>query len=1774
MQKPLLLSLLLFISFSALSQDWQWVRGVGGPDYSESKRIATDANGNSYVLGNFAQTFRLEGLELQGSPNGEVFLIKYDTNGLLKWAKQFGGTSIVEGEDLFADASGNLFITGNFKGTTSFGSYTLTSPNDRSLFVAKLDANGNVLWAKQSFSSAGDVKGRNLTVDLSGNTYVTGSFFESATFGSTSIQATKDEQVFINKYNSQGDLVWVKMAGGLGTCLTHGLTTDTNGNLYLTGQFWHTAVFGSTILYKNDPITSPGEIFLAKYDAAGNALWAKQAGGAGSDVASGITVDNNGNSYIIGFFTGTAQFGSATITGSVGKNICIAKFSTTGGLIWIKKHQGSGDAIGISIDLDASGNVVTTGYFKGSLSLENATLIAQGGFDTYFAKYDISGNITGAIQAGGSGTDYPKDLEVNTNGKIYFTGDFEGPATFGTSALSGEVVIGKLNSISYNQEPVPTITVGALNRSSMCLGTVMEVPFTTTGRFGADNTFTVQLSDYAGYFDNPTNIGSGTTSPITVRIPTDAYLGTRYRIRVVASSPKGIVKDNGANLTINNPPTVTASVAARTISAGSSTTLYASGADTYVWSPTIGLDNANSANPVATPTVTTTYIVTGTKDGCTSTASVLVKVEPIPTAGSIFKWNSVKYEGNIGSASGYGTGTDAKGNIYLVGSFSNSITFGSTTLNVPGYVGHDQIFLVKYSNNGQVLWVKQIGGDLHDYVSDFAVDANGNIYITGWFSSQMTIGTKTLVEDESAEGISYFVAKLNSEGEVAWANKIEGPNNSVTAITAAPNGEVYISGTFRTVATFNETSLTNNGNKLDYFLVKYTIDGKVVWGKSLTGSSIKGYRNTDLVTDSKGNLYATGSFSKGTLEIGPYILTSKIEFTNSFLAKFTPDGQVQWAKFIGQETSSYSHTTSRLITIDKNDKVYLAGEFNLYTKFDNVTLSNIGKSNNFLAKYDETGALLWVTETGGEVSGITTDTQGSIYTTGSFTNLANFGTKQLAITDQEYAAFVVKYDVNGQVIWAEQAIASEFWQISSGGISVDEKQNIYIAGSLDKGGTYTPITFGCQTITLIKPQIGSYFLAKLSPGNGALPTLVTSKLSTNTVCAGSTLNVPFSVANKPGDCQSYIVLLSDSKGSFENARIIGRGLTSPIPVTIPVAYSLAGNGYRIKVVSATPAITGTDNGTDINIMALSEITIRASKTDLCPGTVGVVYTASSDSGFTSFSWTVPGDWIITGGQGTNKITVTTGTSNGEVAVTAVSKECNIPVTKRLPIVLTEVFPPHVWSYATAVCKDATTTIVASGAPSNTTYQWYSSANGTNPIWKSSRDFSSSESRFYTPAINTTTTFYVSILFPSGCESERVPVLITVNPLPDTPASISASIVKPCTGLVVTYEVPKMNQELGYKWEVPANWTVISGQNTSKINVQVGTGTGMVKVAAYNYCSSSLVRSLPVEASTPVRPTIATSPICGPGRVTFNAINVPPTSSLRWYTTATGATPIAGETGSTFVTPSLTSTTNYYVSVVTPEGCESSRVAIEAIINSAPTANAGPNETICISTLGYILKGGVPAGGQWSGKGVTAGGYFNPASAGEGSHELTYSITQGSCTVADTKTIIITKGPAVTLAPFGTVCRTVQDYVLTGGQPAGGVYSGAGVENGLFTPVDSIEQHLIAYTYTGKGGCSTTVWQPITVSTCTGMAESELTSKLVTYPNPTKSDLNIELSLPKATTIKLLLLDARGAKMLERDYSKVHGAFRQVISLKDKPRGIYLLQLVFKDSVITKRIVVE
>ena len=240
------------------------------------------------------------------------------------WAKKAGGTSYDNGLSIAIDANENSYVTGYFSGSATFGTTTLTSSSEyySDIFVAKLDNNSNWLWVKQAGGTDNDF-GYGIAVDANGNSYITGGFKESATFGTTTLTSSGyyDYDIFVTKLDIDGNWLWAKQAGGTGDEGSNSIAVDANGNSYITSGFEESVNFGTTTL------TSSGylDIFVAKIDHNGNWLWAKQAGGAIDDCGYGIALDANGNSYVTGFFMESANFGTTTLTSSGDRDIFVAK---------------------------------------------------------------------------------------------------------------------------------------------------------------------------------------------------------------------------------------------------------------------------------------------------------------------------------------------------------------------------------------------------------------------------------------------------------------------------------------------------------------------------------------------------------------------------------------------------------------------------------------------------------------------------------------------------------------------------------------------------------------------------------------------------------------------------------------------------------------------------------------------------------------------------------------------------------------------------------------------------------------------------------------------------------------------------------------------------------------------------------------------------------------------------------------------------------------------------------------------------------------------------------------------------------------------------------------------------------------------------------------------------------------------------------------------------------------------------------------------------------
>jgi len=380
-----------------------WAQSAGGSADERANSISTDANGNVYVTGDFINStitpFTFGTTTLTSAGGTDIFILKYDSNGNAVWAKSFGGTAYDYASSISTNVNGNMYMTGYFQSSTIiFGTTTLTNAGNQDMFIAKYDANGNVLWA----NSAGDVGndyGYSVSTEVGGNLYVTGIFGYSITFGTTTLTTTAgNTDIFIVKYDSNGNTLWAKSSGGTtGMKNGYGISTDANGNAYVTGDFRSSSItFGITTLTNADASGNGSDIFIAKYDANGNAVWAKKAGGTNTnnagDTGFGICTDTNGDVYVTGGFQcSSLTFGSTTLANSGSSNIFIAKYDNNGNALWAKRAGGTGYAWANSINTDANGNVLITGAFNSPSILFGSITLTQAFYnDIFIAKLGSS----------------------------------------------------------------------------------------------------------------------------------------------------------------------------------------------------------------------------------------------------------------------------------------------------------------------------------------------------------------------------------------------------------------------------------------------------------------------------------------------------------------------------------------------------------------------------------------------------------------------------------------------------------------------------------------------------------------------------------------------------------------------------------------------------------------------------------------------------------------------------------------------------------------------------------------------------------------------------------------------------------------------------------------------------------------------------------------------------------------------------------------------------------------------------------------------------------------------------------------------------------------------------------------------------------------------------------------------------------------------------------------------------------------------------------------
>jgi hypothetical protein len=424
--------------------------------------LALDGSGNTYVVGKFSGTVDFDRgpgvYELSSTPANvrTNYAAKYDASGGLVWARSFGGNAN-DGNDreLAVDSGGNVYVVGSFIGTADFGSTTLTSAGSLDAFATKIDASGNIVWAKQYGGANFDI-GCGVAVDGAGNVLVLAQLLPTASGGMDALIEKLD--------SSNGGELWRGQFGGSTSggrksstnwARASNIAVDSAGGVYATGEMGGTVDFDPS----SGTTAQPGLAYVTKFTADGNFAWARNFSKSNSKAnfaavtPADIVIDANGTIFTTGDFVGSVDFDPGTQTSqkfvlTSGDSTSIraayaSALNSSGNFLWTNSTRSVSQlsaqhTVPETIAVDGVGGVYIAGSFRGTVNFNPAAtsfvLTSAGDSDAFLWNLNTNGNVLWAGQMGGTGSDSARGIAADGAGSIFVAGNFSGTADFDPGA--------------------------------------------------------------------------------------------------------------------------------------------------------------------------------------------------------------------------------------------------------------------------------------------------------------------------------------------------------------------------------------------------------------------------------------------------------------------------------------------------------------------------------------------------------------------------------------------------------------------------------------------------------------------------------------------------------------------------------------------------------------------------------------------------------------------------------------------------------------------------------------------------------------------------------------------------------------------------------------------------------------------------------------------------------------------------------------------------------------------------------------------------------------------------------------------------------------------------------------------------------------------------------------------------------------------------------------------------------------------------------------------
>ncbi len=1021
-----------------------WTKQFGTSSDDGGYGIDVDSNGNVFVsgwtLGDWA-----------GTVGGvDIILTKFDNDGNMIWKRQFGSTLSDSGERVIVDNNGNVFVTG-----AQAGSYY-------DIFLTKFNNNGDLIWSKQWGTSNHDV-GMDLKHDKNGNIFVTG--YATGDLNGNIHNGGSD--IFLTKWDNDGNEVWTKQWGTSGDDWAQGVIVNEDGSIVVSG-------LTSGDLDGN--ISLGGlDVFLTKFDISGNKLWTKQFGTDSDEVnyRMDMEIDSDENLVIIGGTNGSFE----GYVNSGNQDIFLAKFNKNGIKQWIRQWGSTDVDGGNSLDIDNNNTVLTVGTVSGSL--DGNPWFGSG--DVFFVKFD-SGNgiVCDDVNECANGSDNCSEnaICVNTDGgftcncKAGYEGD-------GITCIDIDECANGTNNCSVNATCVNTdgsfvcsckpgyegngVTCDNVNHDSVQLGTsAYDSGFAVTTDINGNvfitgetngaldgNTHNGSADIYLTKYDNCKNKlwtkqwgtasyenGEGITTDITGNVYVVGYTdGGLDGNSFSGDSDAFITKfDNNGNKLWTKQIGTSSYDRANSVSVDENKNIYITGYTsgnlngntllgnydaflikldengnnlwTKQWGSTAE-DNGYSVKVYENEVIVTGFTAGGI-DGNINAGNYDIYMTEFDTNGNKL-WT--KQWGTTTADLMTGTHTlviDQNGNIFITGVTSSGLD-GNTSY------GSNDSFLTKFDKNGNKLWTKQTGTTGNDYGMSIDIDSDLNIIMTGYTNGVM-------LDNASSGNYDSYVIKFDNNGNILWSEQWGTAANDYALGISVYNKNVFVTG-----ETGGNLDGNINAGGQDIFLTKFTLGEDNCGNQVNLGTPADEYIQQSII-DSIGDIYAVGYTS------GDFDGNTNIGGWDAILIKYDSNGNKLWSKQFGTEGRDLGYS----VALDSNKNIYVSGETS--GAFPENTYN--GGTDIFLTKFDSTGNIIWSKQLGG--SGDDWGYRMKIYNDEIYLTGGTSGSLYDNTFGGYWDVILLKLDLSGNNLWAKQYGGGGAEYATS--IEIDSSGNIYLGG--------------------------------------------------------------------------------------------------------------------------------------------------------------------------------------------------------------------------------------------------------------------------------------------------------------------------------------------------------------------------------------------------------------------------------------------------------------------------------------------------------------------------------------------------------------------------------------------------------------------------------------------------------------------------------------------------------------------------------------------------------